>query len=339
MFTLFKKYVSVLLAVALFAFKGYASEESIPDFKGKVKVSLNCNTYTFDQLITIGKSINDHQITELTLYENISMFPLAQGLKGNTSLTNITFWGITFNEQKGLADFVAAVSLARLTTLNIWNCTLGGDSQQILINLMGQATNLKHVDFGYSSLEGQGLLSLVTILKDNKFKGKLLLESIQHTQESVQTLAHILKENIAISHLNLKHCELQNDDLELILNALKDNHYLTHLDMGYNSLITESGAKTLSHLLEVNKTLKILDIMGLKIQSDHMVEIAQGLSKNISLTHISLSSYYFGEGGSKALVVALWNHPHLRIRGDEIADYLKTYKNFKISKSLRKPRE
>jgi hypothetical protein len=81
---------------------------------------------------------------------------------------------------------------------------------------------------------------------------------------------------------------LDDEMLEELLLGLKGNSNITEISLEYNCLITYEGIKVLCEFLKDNKSVTILDLGGIFLNTKSINEIAELLKNNNTLTNLYL---------------------------------------------------
>lgn len=116
--------------------------------------------------------------------------------------------------------------------------------------------------------------------------GEFELSNAKLLPQNFSELLSLLKDNTTVTSLNLKGCGLKDEGIRLLCDVLKSNKTVTKLSL-QNNAITDEGAKALAGLLEASALVE-LSLGANEITNTGFIYLAQSLSKNSTLTHLSL---------------------------------------------------
>lgn len=145
---------------------------------------------------------------------------------------------------------------------------------------------------------------IAKMLQSNSSLEKLhLYEMDMDDSNGLRLLSNALKLNTSLKVISLG--ELQNyisEDFIDLLKSLKSNITLTELDIGCNNLEdVDSFANCISELLDVNTTLKKINLSNCQINHSGVTKIAMGLMNNKTLTDLDLRYCKSGNDGAWAI--------------------------------------
>ena len=141
---------------------------------------------------------------------------------------------------------------------------------------------------------------------------EVFIESSAHTQYVARTLPGILNllctkdgvdQEIHFHKLCFSH-KISTSDLELLCKALKGKLKVNKLFLQFCH-IGEEAAPALADMLSHNTTIKILDLLGNKLNEEAAQILAKGLSQNTTLKKLFVSENQLGDAGVKAIAAAL----------------------------------
>lgn len=103
-----------------------------------------------------------------------------------------------------------------------------------------------------------------------------------------------------IKDLYIDHCEIFNDEMTAIVAALGDNDSVEKFSAAWNG---DGGGYDV--LLEKNKTLKCLNLRGVELGNETLIEICKGLRSNYTLKELDLSYTSITSIGMNAFAEAM----------------------------------
>eukprot|EP01118_Nematostelium_gracile_P019690 TRINITY_DN9224_c0_g4_i1.p1 TRINITY_DN9224_c0_g4~~TRINITY_DN9224_c0_g4_i1.p1 ORF type:complete len:340 (+),score=31.93 TRINITY_DN9224_c0_g4_i1:590-1609(+) len=120
-----------------------------------------------------------------------------------------------------------------------------------------------------------------------------------------QNFCDALKQNCSLTKLNLNGCEA--DDAVKVCEALHNHPALTWLDLGtpYDDNVSEGKISAITKLLQTKIPLQSLDLSGQYSNSCEIIELAEVLKSNHSLTFLSLESTLCGTEAAIAFAECL----------------------------------
>ena len=137
-----------------------------------------------------------------------------------------------------------------------------------------------------------GALLLAKYLKKNSTLETLILNDNRVYPNGIASMAAAIKVNQNLKVLKLENCVSDKEGV-LIADALKHNSSLTELSLKRN-LLWHSGWDAMANALQVNSTLKILDLSDCRhMDSDCCSSLANALKFNYGLECLNVSSFNF----------------------------------------------
>jgi len=100
-------------------------------------------------------------------------------------------------------------------------------------------------------------------------------------------LSKALCDNFELQYLSLSHCELNENGLSYILDAIKSTRMLTYLDLSFNP-ISDMLAGKIANLISGNNNLKHLSLSNCVLQEVGFISIADALT-NTALSWLDIS--------------------------------------------------
>jgi Ran GTPase-activating protein (RanGAP) involved in mRNA processing and transport len=244
---------------------------------------------------------------------------LSKGLGGvNPSLQVLTLDDNKFGDSGICALSKALSSNISLIELNMSSNTYNDLGQKALAEALQRNTSLQKLCLSYSKLENQGIQFLSEGLITNAslrelelsyvnmtcegfkaFSDALLRSSNNHTptvltrldvsknqirDESIQIFAEALITNTSLQVLNLARNYIGDDGIRAIANALKVNSSLLYLNLSANVFTNRDSFVFLAEALQMNITLRELDISSTNVDFEDARILALSLQSNPSLT-------------------------------------------------------
>ena len=122
--------------------------------------------------------------------------------------------------------------------------------------------------------------------------------NVQHlTDQTAEHFAVPLAESQSVQALKLRQCSITSTGAVSILRSLEHNSSLEGLDLSGNSQLAEGDSEaldcTIERMLNVNRTLKVLNLCNCEIDTTVISHIAAGLAHNASLAELNIRGGYF----------------------------------------------
>ena len=204
-----------------------------------------------------------------------------------------------------------------------------------------------------NSFSSTGAVSIVKSLERNTSLEELDLSQSRHLAEGDSeavgcAIERMLNVNQTLKVLNLAKCGLTNDVASYFANGLAQNHSvrkvmlclnnigstgavnifrslehntsLEELDLSENSQLAEGDREVvgcaIERMLNVNRTLKILNLSGCQVTDPIVKHILAGLTKNMSLMNLNIGSCTLHVKCAVPLFQQINNHPTLSISAE-----------------------
>lgn len=250
-------------------------------------------------LSMVGNSINDGGLKIITdaLSQNPKLKKLCIGFNNFThaSVDHLTHF-LKKNTVLSTLDMGLPKGCVSSSHLN----KNGENGVNTFFKALQNNPTLTALDLGYVGGE-KCIPALVEVLKHNPLLTKVNLENCTFQKNEADALGTILENNTTLKTFNLKniiYCDgvppIAKEIIEPLARSLWYNTSLTELGFG-SSYIGEDGAKYLSVMLSKNKTLKVIDLSGFyglenNITPAGLKFLCQGLQLNTSLKSLDLSN-------------------------------------------------
>ena len=188
------------------------------------------------------------------------------------------------------------------------------DSVQALTTMLRVNKTLTHLNlsdnFQFSGTECvfQGLQHNTTLLHlDLSTTGNLFI------RYTILALAKMLQVNKTLTHLLLSN-KFQLFSNSSVFEGLQHNTTLVHLDISNTGLrATEDTAQALTTMLQVSKTIKLLDLsVNLNFSDAGAYCVCQGLRHNTTLVYLNLSNTEITDKGAEYIAQALQSNCSLQ---------------------------
>jgi len=235
---------------------------------------------------------------------DLSLEKISEGIAQNSTLKNLYLccYPHNFALYKNFTD-----ALGKNKGLKNLTC-LFGNSEKKLGELFGKSliqnsylTHLKlcHCLFDEDAMHiSEALTKNQTLLHLDLYLNKIGIEG-------AKALGSALKINKTISYLNLNSNEIKKEGANFIAEALTLSTSLLELYINYSNEIGNDGAIAFGKALEVNSSLKKLDLYQSRIGEIGGRAICESLAKNNSLIELILEGNGIGNEGAFALGAAL----------------------------------
>ena len=236
------------------------------------------------KMLQVNKTLTHLDLFHNEKFSDSGVYGVFQGLQHNTSLVHLNLSN---------TGFVATE-----------------DTAQALTTMLRVNETIKHLDLSgnwyFSNLGAcvfQGLQHNTTLVHLN-----LSYIGLVPTEDTAQALTTMLQINKTIKHLDLSgNWYFSDKGAYFVFQGLQHNTTLVHLNLRYTGLVaTEDTAQALTTMLQINKTIKHLDLsMNLTFSDSGAYCVCQGLKHNTSLVYLDLSSTKITDKGAEYIAQAL----------------------------------
>ena len=261
-------------------------------------------------LLKLSSAVSE-VISELVLcnrkeshYREDVLLPIAEALQTNTSLTNLCLpnMSLHYTKQNGSALTKMLQVNKSLTHLDLSNNDQISDSgaRCIFEGLQHNTAliNLNLSQTGVSAIDPDTARSLTKMLQVNKSLTHLDLSNNDQISDSgARCIFEGLQHNTALINLNLSQTgvsAIDPDTARSLTKMLQVNKSLTHLDLSKNKL-SDSGDHSIFEGLQYNTTLVNLNLSHtgtMVLNPDTALSLTKMLQENKSLKHLNLSHHF-----------------------------------------------
>ena len=139
---------------------------------------------------------------------------------------------------------------------------------------------------------------------------KVLKLNVQDlTNQTAEHFAVGLAESQSVQALKLKHCYITSAGAVTIFRSLEHNTSLEELDLSGNSQLAEGDSEAvgcaIERMLNVNRTLKVLNLAECRLTSEVVSYFANGLAQNHSVRKVTLHSNNIGSTAAVSIFRSL----------------------------------
>ena len=135
------------------------------------------------------------------------------------------------------------------------------------------------------------------------------------TDQTAEHFAVGLAESQSVQALKLKHCNISSAGAVSIFRSLEHNTSLEELDLSGNWQLAEGNSEAvgcaIERMLNVNRTLKVLNLYGCRLTNDVASHFANGLAQNHSLRKVILHSNNISSAGAVSIFRSLEHNTSL----------------------------
>ena len=152
---------------------------------------------------------------------------------------------------------------------------------------------------------------------------KISVLNVQNlTDQTAEHFAVPLAESQSVQALKLRQCTITSTGAVSILRSLEHNSSLEELDLSGNSQLgkgdNEAVGCAIERILNVNRTLKVLNLSGCNITDPIVKHILTGLTKNTSLVILNMKLSKLSVSCAVSLFHQMTTHPTLSINVGEV---------------------
>ena len=213
-----------------------------------------------------------------------------------------------------LMSFICTKQSIQWKSLELQQCKIGDTGMSVLQQFISDTTStLEHVDLSdnhsspwgvYCAIVRHCSVNSVTLCGDdgigqyvNELKEVLQMNTTlislklcNINNNGAVNIAKAIQMNTTLHTLDMSDNEISDDEVIAISDCLKKNSSLEKLNLSKNEIkITNEGAKMIAEALQLNTTLKQLDLSINKIFDDGATAISNVLKSNITLQELNIS--------------------------------------------------
>ena len=273
------------------------------------------------QIEEVDLSYNTKMITKLSLLSKLPMFEHTKVLKA---------CGLQYPEGAScVVDLLSLLNMRYLSTLQIsgdslhlsldeFQCRNGkinGHNAVHVFRFLKNNTSLKELDLSGNSQLAEGDSEAVgcaieRMLSMNRTLKVLNVSGCELTCEVAAYIANGLAQNHSVRKVILRSNNIGSTGAVSILRSLEHNTSLKELDLSENSQLAEGDSEAvgcaIERMLNVNRTLKVLNLSGCGLDTTVVTSIFRSLQHNTSLEKLDLSwKSELGEGDSETVGCAI----------------------------------
>jgi Ran GTPase-activating protein (RanGAP) involved in mRNA processing and transport len=286
--------------------------------------SIRSNSFTgyhFEGVIgeaIIKELFNDRYCRIISLdfsYNNLdstAIHTIAEALSINTTIETLSLRNIKLVESRGHKIIDSLRNNITITSLD-----LGCNNIDEWYNL-DEDIDEEYDKYGVHAIIEEYTIVIANMIKENTTIIKLNLERNCLGEFGIDVIADALRVNTTITNLNLSRNNLEEYGTQKITDALYTNTTITKLNLSSNWL-RENGALVIAEALYVITTLRSLNLSHNYLRKNSfsseigIIEIANALCKNESITELDLEHNKIGLNGARELSKALCVNTTLKI--------------------------
>ena len=263
---------------------------------------VNLEHHGTTQIEEVNLSNHLNIITKLSLLSKLPIFEHTKVLKVCSLLWQY-HEGVSY-----VVDLFCLLNMRNLTTLEVSVKTLFPPLEKIYLSL-------DKFRFENGNIDSQNAVGIFKSLEDNTSLEKLdLLGNRQLAEGDSEAVGcaieSMLNVNRTLKVLNLSSCELDTAIATNIFRSLEHNTSLEELDLSENWQLAEGDSEAvgcaIERMLNVNRTLKVLNLSNCELDTAVTTSIFRSLEHNTNLEELDLSeNWRLAEGDSEAVGCAI----------------------------------
>ena len=264
---------------------------------------------TIERMLNVNRTLEVLNLSGCNITDPIIKHILI-GLTKNTSLVTLNIGSSKLSHSCAVSLFQQmtthpTLSISEVTVLGVGSVKMDKGS---LWCVVGDLIPENCVEF-FRDLNNSGLKVSNLIVQDL-------------TDQTAEHFAVGLAESQSIQALKLEHCNISSTGAVSILRSLEHNTTLKELDLSENSQLAESDSETvgcaIERMLNVNRTLKVLNLNDCNVTDAIVKHILTGLTKNTSLVTLNMGSPKLSCSSFVSLFQKMTTHPTLSITVGEM---------------------
>ena len=215
----------------------------------------------------------------------------------------------TFSEAGSKIVFSSLGYINTVSIMAITNIDINGDTATAVANTIVNNTSLIHVEISSCYMQLEAAMKIVTALKNIPNLKNLILSNNNISKYVSDDLAVAICINSNLEVLNLSNNNLQ-DHTVVVAHALTQVKKLTHLDLSNNNM-SNNVVDALALAIELNTSLKMINIKGNSLTTVGMTKIAQSLCWSSHLSKLNISNNQITEQACDAIAIALLSNVNI----------------------------
>ena len=233
-------------------------------------------------------------------YNRSSPWGLYCAYIGHCSCNSLTLGG-----DYGMKEYVNKITEslqinAHLQSLKLKNITIEG--VELISEIVRTNKTLQKLDLSNNKLSDDGTITISDGLKNNTTLLELNISHNNITNKAIKNITEFIQVNTTLKKLDLSYNILSDDGATLISSCLKCNNLL-ELNISHNN-ITNKAIKNITEFIQVNTTLKKLDL-SYNILSDDGATLISSCLKCNNLLELNISHNGITDKGTKEIAEAI----------------------------------
>ena len=186
-------------------------------------------------------------------------------------------------------------------------------SKDLIANFMRGNTQVTSLYLNQCNITQEGLVSLLDALQSSTCVEYFSLDCMKElVGQNMEAVANLVKHTVSIESLYLMGCGIDGDGVVLLCEALEVNKSLRDLNLSRN-LIGSRGAEALGRYLKTNPALSRLELGKSYGTEDNLAALATGLKNNTNLEVLDLSYCAMSDREAVAFADALKHNTGLKV--------------------------
>ena len=289
---------------------------------------VNSEHHGTTQIYEVNLSYNHHGLmTKLSLLAKLPVFEHTRVLKVNCA-----------QYPKGVSpeqvELHCLLNMRHLTTLEISVKEIHNSSKvgyflslAMFVEALRNVTKLQVLHYWKGNIDSQNAIDIFRSLEHNTSLEELDLSGNSQLSESDSgavgcAIERMLNVNRTLKVLNLYDCGLDTAVPTHVFRSVEHNTVLEKLDLSENRQLADGDSEAvgcaIERMLNVNKTLKVLNLSGCNLPDPMVKHILTGLTKNTSLVTLNVSSPKLSVSCAVSLFQQMTTHPTLSITVGEV---------------------
>ena len=255
-------------------------------------LSMPCHSTNVPPVHLSVVGINDHYLLKLLLTE-LSKYPVEELSTAGNFSRKLVFTVQQTNDSDD-DDYGPYYKVGE----NVFKPSITGPGVKLIashLKLSPAISELRIANGAIQFDQEDGLLHIATALQTNSSLTKLSLlnmHDVQYTEKNISALIEMLQVNKSLQYLDLSGNSFIDSGSHCVFEGLQHNNTLVNLNLR-NTGITAADpdtARSLTKMLQVNKSLTHLDLSENQICDSGAHYVFEGLQSNTTLVNLNLSN-------------------------------------------------